>query len=68
MNNEEFGYSYLFLLGVLSNVCQVMNFYKIDGMVDNNQLSAQLDAQNQKYLEEIIQRLDRIEKKLNGDS
>lgn len=64
MDNEELGYSYLFLLGVLANVCQVMNYYKIDGMVDNNQLSAKLDVQNQKYLEEIIKRLERIEERL----
>lgn len=67
MNNEEFGISYLFLLGVLANVCQVMNFYKIDGLVDNNYLSSQLEQQNQIYLKEILDRLSKIEVILNEE-
>lgn len=66
--NEDFGYNYLFLLGVLANVCQVMNFYKLDGMITNEQLQTSLDMQNKIYLEEILKRLDKIEAKLNGDS
>lgn len=67
MNNEELGVSYLFLLGVLANVCQVMNFYKLDGLIDNNELQHSLDTQNNIYLKDIIERLERIENKLNRE-
>lgn len=59
MNDEQ-----LERLAILANVLQIANFIMNVKEISNDEIMKMLEKQNREYLDEILARLDKFEKKL----